>query len=638
VTSRTLLAALLLLAALAGAGAWLLLGGEVQPAPSPAGGAPVSRPSGPEPVRELPAPAQGPLVDAEAPRAGPLATAIDVSAAPAVATGRVIDRSGLALSGARVQAFAREDDPPFRTRRDLPLRELTGADGRFRLVGLPAGPDLGLDVEHDEHAPTLREPFRMKPGADVDLGDIVLEQGLVLHGTVSEPSSRPLAGATLALRDAAALAREGPGPEARTTVAAADGSYAFEHIAGRQYELEASAEGHGTESVVISLMLGAARAEWRQDFVLRPADAALAGLVLGPDDLPVPGVPLLLSRSEAGSHTYFLRRSAADADGAFLFEQVPGGVYLVDLQDGEHYLDRPVQVQAGRDDNLVRAQRGLVVHGRLAAPELPARFRLAIQPDGRTGAGLLGRLPHEREVAGTSGEFEVRGLRPGAYRFEVTADGYAPSSSGDVLLGQGQPPAEVLVTLLRGGEVAGRLSPPQAGVSAELREAEWDPASPIESAFPTQPAYGLRAETGDDGAFRFAHVPPGRYVLTLHPPGAPPLHLRDVEAREGELTDVGALQAEPGGAIVGSVTGPDGRPRQGVRVTVVSDRHQAAAQTDAEGAFRFDTLPAGAYEVHATPGGLWEALRFAATQQVELRAGAEESVALTLVERAAAPR
>lgn len=637
-TSRTLLTGLALLAVLAGAGAWLLLGAGAEPAPPPAGGARVGRPADPDPARELPAPVPGAPADAGAAQAGPLARPIDVTAAPAVAIGRVIDRSGQALSGARVQAFAREDDPPFRTRRDLPLREVSGADGRFRLLGLPAGPDLGLDVEHDGHAPALHEPFRVTPGGDLDLGDIVLDAGLVLHGSVSDPLGAPLAGALLELRDAAALAREGPGPAPRTTRTASDGSFAFEHLAGRQYELTASAEGHGTEAVVISLMLGAARAEWRQDFVLRPADAALAGLVLGPDDLPVPGVPLLLSRSEPGSHTYFLRRGATDAQGSFLFEDVPGGVYQLDLQDGEHYVDRPVQVQAGRDDNLVRAQRGLQVHGRLVAPEPPARFRLAIQPDGRTGAGLLGRLPHEREVADASGAFEVRGLRPGTYRFEVAADGYAPSSSGDVLLAPGQPPAEVLVTLLRGGEIAGRLSPPQPGVRAELREAEWDPASPIESAFPTQPAYGLRAETGDDGAFRFAHVPPARYVLTLHPPGAPPLHLRDVEAREGERTDVGTLRAEPGGSILGSVTGPDGRPRQGVRVTVVSDRHQAAALTDARGAFRFDTLPAGSYEVHATPGSLWEALRFAATEQVELRAGAEEAVALTLVERAAAPR
>jgi len=638
VTSRALLAGLVLLALLASAGGWLLLRGGADPALVRPAGVSAARPVAPAVAPELPMPSAGHASGGDTPDAGPLTSAIDLSAAPAVVTGRVIDRTGLALAGARVLTYVREDDPPFRTRRDLPLRETTGADGRFRLVGLPAGPDLGLDIEHAAHAPTLREPFRIARGADVDLGDIVLEQGLVLHGTVRGQDGLPLSGATLALRDAAALAREGPGPEPRTCVSSAEGDYAFDHIAARQYELQASAEGHGTEAVVISLMLGATRDAWRQDFVLLPADSALAGLVLGPDDLAVTDVALLLSRSEARGHTYFLRTGATDAEGRFLFEHVPQGVYLLDLQDDEHYLDRPAQVQAGLADHLVRAQRGQVVRGRLDAPELPARFRLAIQPDGRTGAGLLGRLAHEREVEGTQGTFEVRGLRPGTYRFEVAAEGYAPSSSGDVLLGPGQPPADVVVTLLRGGEIAGRLSPPLAGVRAELREAEWDPASPIESAFPTQPAYGLRAETGADGDFRFGHVPPARYVLTLRPPGAPPLHLRDVEAREGELTDVGTLQAERGGTILGSVTGSDGRPHQGVRVAVVSDRHQAVAQTDAEGAFRFETLPAGVYEVHATPGSLWEALRFAATSRVDLRAGAEEVVALTLVERATEPR
>jgi hypothetical protein len=90
--------------------------------------------------------------------------------------------------------------------------------------------------------------------------------------------------------------------------------------------------------------------------------------------------------------------------------------------------------------------------------------------------------------------------------------------------------------------------------------------------------------------------------------------------------------------MFGNVVGPDGRERNGVRITVMSDRHQAQALTDAQGAWRIEALPPGDYEVQATPGVLWEALRFGAIEHVTLHAGEELGVALTLVERATQPR
>jgi hypothetical protein len=247
--------------------------------------------------------------------------------------------------------------------------------------------------------------------------------------------------------------------------------------------------------------------------------------------------------------------------------------------------------------------------------------------------------PFEREWSTThQRQLRYPALWPGSYRFEVLAPGFALTSSADVILGPGQGMAEVVIPLQVGGEVKGQLQPALAGVRAELREADWDPASPLESTFPTSPVHGLFAVTAPDGRFHLEHVPVASYVLTLRPPGAPPIHVRDVEVREAELTDVGALTAEQGGTLFGNVVGADGQQRSGVRVSAAGERHQAQVVTDAQGAFRLEALPPGEYEVQATPGNLWEALRFAASAHVTLHGGEELGVELQLVERPAQPR
>jgi hypothetical protein len=128
-------------------------------------------------------------------------------------------------------------------------------------------------------------------------------------------------------------------------------------------------------------------------------------------------------------------------------------------------------------------------------------------------------------------------------------------------------------------------------------------------------------------------VPAGAYTLSARPAGAPPLHLRSVQVAEGSTTDVGTLKLERGGVVFGNVLGTDGRPRQGVRIAAQGPQHQQQTVSDAQGGFRLEALPAGDYELTASPGNLWEALRFEARQSVTVKAGEERPVLLTLTER-----
>ncbi len=546
--------------------------------------------------------------------------------------GRVVSRSGNPVGDAVVTPFRVGEGLLLRTREDLSPRFTTGDDGRFEFAGLPAGEPLGFAVEHPEFALLEHEPVAVDDGAQVDLGELVLDAGLRLHGRVSDAAGAPLAGARVQLSDLTGTQRGATGGP-RETIADDEGRYEFLHLAQRQYGVEASSAGHQSQSTSISLALGGVGGGARHDFSLQAADSFLGGLLLGSDDRPLADVPLRLSRRESGPSSWFLARTSTDRDGRFTFADIAAGSYQIDVESYRCYLPQPVAVQAGEEDVLLRARFALSLHGRLLADGAPPRtFTVEIRPDGRTGAGLLAGVARERSFA-TPEAFLLTGLRPGSYRLAVRAEGFAAAESSDVILGPDSGHVECVVALQRGGSIAGRLAAPAPGARAELRAPDWDPSLPIEATFPTPPSHGLVAALDEQGRFLLEHVPPGAWTLTLRAPGAPDLHVRAVEVVEGRLSELGTLQPPAGALLMGTVLGGDGLPRAGARVAAHGEQVFVQVQTDAAGGYRLPPLPAGSYELTASPAALWEALRFEAHQSITLGAGEERALLLTLQER-----
>ncbi|HZM00895.1 MAG TPA: carboxypeptidase-like regulatory domain-containing protein, partial [Planctomycetota bacterium] len=512
---------------------------------------------------------------------------------------------------------------------------------RFELAGLPAGQPLAVEVRQDEFAPLESPPFTASEEQTTDLGELVLDAGLLLIGNVLAEDGRPLAGARIALSELGEAPPSEGGPEPRRASTGADGEYRFDHLAPRQFTVEAAADGFAPRAATLALVFGAATGTARQDFRLRPADAAVGGLVRDEEDRPVPGARLRLSQRDRNAHDYFAADGAADESGRFRFAQVAGGLYQLELLGSSWYLPQPLTVQGGDESLDVRVRSARSVAGRLQGPAgAPRDFRVTVRPDGRTGARLLAGARPTLAVAAADppGSFVFGGLRPGTYRFEIEAAGYAVTTSADVVLGEEVPTAELLVELALGGTLEGRLVPPAAGIAVELRGADYDPAAPMESVLRTPPIHGLAALTDGQGAFRLEHVPAGFYTLSARTPDRPPLHLRELEVLEGGRHDLGALELPRGGVIFGTVLGADGQPGAGARITALASGQQEQVVADSTGAFRLPPLPPGEYELRATPPAIWEALRFEAQAQVTLREGDETPVLLTLVERAGAPR
>ena len=638
---------LIVLALAAAGGAWLLMTGRepdgarsAPPAVEPAGGAtadggaqaghPGQRGQPGQPNPALPA----------APGAS-AAQSLDAAAPGRRAFGRVVDAGGQGVAGAQVACFREAGGLLDPLRQPLGIGASTDSSGAFELLGLPTDRPLGIDVRHPGFAPTERTPFTASEGQSTDLGQIALDAGLLLIGNVRAADGRPIAGALVTLAELGAPATAQGAPESREATTGADGEYRFDHLAPRQFTVDAQAEGYAPRTATLALVLGAATGNTRQDFKLAPADSTLAGLVRDGDDRPVPGATLRLTQHDRNAHDYVSLDRTTDAQGRFEFEAIAAGLYQLEVLGATWYLPKPLTVQGGERSLDVRVQAARSVTGRVSGSAGPPRdFTVAIKPQGATGARLLGETRATLTVTGAEppGTFVYGGLRPGAYRFEIRAPGYAVTTSPDVILGTESPTAEVQIELAVGGTIDGRIAPAVAGVPVELRDADYDPAAPMESVLPTRPIHDLATKTDADGAFRLAHVPAGRYTLTARASGAPPLHRRDLEVVEGGQVDVGALELPRGGFIFGNVIGVDGQPSVGARVTAVASGRMEQAVTDATGAFRLPPLVEGDYELRAVPATMWEALRFEAHVHVTLHAGDEMPVLMTFVERSSQPR
>ena len=628
--SRTALLALVVLTLAGLAGALLLLGSDGEPGHAD----PLRAEASSRAERSMPLP------EAEADRrtlpqalgaaeAAPGRSLHASGVAPAGIEGRVVDRAGSPRPAAQVSVWRAVESGFAGLFEPTGALVLTDGQGRFELHAVPIGVNLALEAVDDDSAPS-RVPVRaLHPGELRPVGDIVLGPGTTLVGRVLDQDGAPLEGATVSVREGV-----DDGPALRSSTSDADGRYAVPHLAPRQYGIQAACPGYATMESVQAFVLGPSGPEWIVDFTLPRADRTMQGTVVDSMGGPLPDVGLRLLRRVTAGGAHFLADTRSDADGRFLIEGLPDGSFDVSVDSPDWYLDHTLQLEAD-SGQLIRLHPSATVLGELVTSGAPPeRFTITVKPDGRTGARTLGG-DLRRVFSPEAGEarFEWTGLRPGSYAFLVEAPGFAATRSQDVIIGQGQAEARLLVPLQRGGTLLGRVDPPLAGVKVEVREVDWDPASPLEDAFPTPPLPGLGARTDDDGRFRIEHVPEGYFVVSLRPDGLPAAHVREVQVDEGGSRDLGTIALKAGGMVTGLVTGPDGRPRAGASVRLSGDDVHLAVVTDADGSFRLDAVPAGHYEATVTPGSLSEALTLEARAQLSVAVGEETRLEFQLSER-----
>jgi hypothetical protein len=188
----------------------------------------------------------------------------------------------------------------------------TGADGRFRIHGLPKGKLAVLAI-----APGFAEGRSKQigvEGAQVVTGiEVVLSPGTFLVGKVTDQHRVPVVGAQVTAT-----------PEIGNPVDAftdGNGEYRLGPLTGT-LDMRASSYGHGeaTREVELAIAKGRVAEEHREDFTLVVADATLAGTLDDENGTAVKGGQIEVIGGAGDG-----RRAVAATDGTFSIDMLPAG-------------------------------------------------------------------------------------------------------------------------------------------------------------------------------------------------------------------------------------------------------------------------------------------------------------------------
>ena len=254
-----------------------------------------------------------------------------VGAVPtATIRGRVIDESGRPICEASVQwGSDRALDG------SLP-RATTGPDGRFVLADLPSTDGAGLArserlrVTARGHAVSGGPEFRAPSGRTVDVGDVTLERGASVVGTVFDSSGAPAGGVRLTLHPRSWVI---PGPPRACVFFAVSDAQGRFRIAGEKdlayTVLHADPRHDGEVGATIEIPADPAA---REHLVLRlPEGGSCEGTVVDAEGRPVSRATVVVAIADPASG--WTTKTLADERGAFRFTSVPVGPVVVGAYD-----------------------------------------------------------------------------------------------------------------------------------------------------------------------------------------------------------------------------------------------------------------------------------------------------------------
>jgi protocatechuate 3,4-dioxygenase beta subunit len=577
----------------------------------------------------------------------PLAAA---QAPTAWAGGRVVDAAGRPVAGARVELlrsddiFLQYDGRGRESRRELlsageaesgpRFHAISGADGRFRLAGLPADAWFVLRVL-DNGFTVLAQRSIASPvaGGQFALGTLRLPRVPTVHGRVVDSRGRPLAGAQVWALSAGDLEIKGRstnlqvlgGGEAPVALTGPDGRFAIPRF--EPGILEVCGKGLAPARV-IPLAPGPNRIV----LTAPPPPRRLSGRVVDGQGLPVALAeihlkahdrdPWLVLAQERLWHPCSPRPTGDEAvpvydkrsspeevvalagrDGRFAFEMAGPAEEMEVRAEAAGYLRQesllvPAPPRAPAQVELV-LERGAVVSGRvLTARGLPAAGAAVWISGGRS----VQAKPARTDAAG---RYRVPGIEPGVREVTVQHPTGEERHRIEVTAGASRQPDLTLDDdPLR--EVRGRVTGPDGAGLVEV--------SVVAALVSVGQTWKDNVESGADGTFRlaFRESDAAGQTLTLDvaKDGFAPRHLR-LAAEVVTASDAAplAVRLDPGSRLTGHILGieAEGLPEVTVEILQGSDRHRSPVSRDGE--FRFAGLAPGELVATASSEGRCTSVR-----------------------------
>lgn len=458
-------------------------------------------------------------------------------------------------------------------------RAQAGEEGRFSFSGLAAG-FFDLVVSAPGCAPARIPRIEIRAGEARDLGEVLLDPGAAVAGTVVDGEGTPVAGAEVAV-DERGVFRIGGKPTPAEAISGEDGRFEIpDRRAGERLNLAARKIGFGVASAsgVEVPPLAPVR-------LVLPALGRIAGRVLDEQGRPAEAMVGGQVRQAAGVRSFMssIPPAATDDDGRFELTGVEAGEIALQAvgADGGLATREGLELPAGGvlEGVELRFEPGGSIAGRVVdADGRPLRDAL-IDLEGTAGRSRGGLIA----MSDGDGQFRLSGVPPG--RQTVTAERH-PYRRGvrEVEIDAGQSEVRVDFQLAKGLAVRGSVVDDQGAAAAEVWVA-------------LAAAGGAGFRTGGvsraDGSFEIEGVEPGRYTITAEKSGYRRAELPEPLAVESSDVDGVRLELGRGGAILGHVVGLAFDDLALVRIFGRSGSHQTGSVPDFEGAYRIDGLTPG---------------------------------------------
>jgi protocatechuate 3,4-dioxygenase beta subunit len=458
------------------------------------------------------------------------------------ASGTVVDGAGAPVTFATVSARSKPGSDPQAPPRGYWVTATTDGMGAFVLRGMgPASYEIDVSREGTTY---LAESVELKVERDVENVRVVLPAGGTIEGTLVDSAGVAVSGVNVE----ADSKRQSRGRRSRD-----DGTFAITALSPGEYKVRAEhRRAPGTrdddpQGTTVRVKAGEAT---RVKLVIESERGEIHGRVIGAQGEAITDAFLQAEREpdHAGASQGTARRRLhwwsgtsvlTDVDGKFSLTKLSPGSYSVRAfrrGGGEALLEK---VELGTHVTLTIKPEGSLsgsVVGEGGKP--PERFSVAVRDD-RSG------VSREESYFRTDGKWVLRNLPDG--NFHVTAAAESGRALTDLPLAQGENRDGIVLTLMPGAVVRGRVvalddGKPLAGMTVYVRP-EQNGAT-----FAPPPDEDRKFVTDAEGRFE-ARGPAGKVRVTVFPKGFGSGHAEFMRAYvpaqlgAGQVTEVPDIRA-----------------------------------------------------------------------------------------------